>query len=77
MVRSVQAVHLFCSNTKTLQTDRNEIPHDLGHLGILSGVAKVIFEPVVRSVQTVHLSCVKNSTISKRTEMSIHSTLVA
>jgi hypothetical protein len=58
------------------QTDQNEIPHDLGHLGVLSGVSKVIFEPVVRSAQTVHLSCVKNSTLSKRTETSIHLSLV-
>jgi hypothetical protein len=36
--------------------DRNEIPHDLGHLGVLSGVSKAIFEPVVRSAQTVNLS---------------------
>jgi hypothetical protein len=76
MVRSSQAVHLSCSNTKTLQMDRNEIPHDPGHLGVLSGVSKVIFEPLVRSAQTVHLSCVKNSTISKRTETSIHLSLV-
>jgi hypothetical protein len=33
----------------SLQTDQNEIPHDLGHLGFLSGVSKAIFEPVVRS----------------------------
>jgi hypothetical protein len=56
--------------------DRYEIPHDQGHLGILSGVSKVIFVPVVRSTQTVHLSCIKNSTISKRTETSIHLSLV-
>jgi hypothetical protein len=48
----------------SLQADRNEIPHDLDHLGVLSGVSKAIFEPVVGSVQIVHLSCVKNSTIS-------------
>jgi hypothetical protein len=56
--------------------DRNEIPYDPGHLGVLSGVSKAIFEPVVRSAQTVHLSCVKNRTISKQTEMSIHLTHV-
>jgi hypothetical protein len=56
--------------------DRNEIPHDLGHLGVLSGVSKAIFETVVRSAQTVHLSCIKNGTISKRTETSIHLSLV-
>jgi hypothetical protein len=76
MVRSAQAVHLSCSNTKTLQTDRNEILHDPGHLGVLSGVSKVILEPMVRSGQTVHLSCVKNSTVSERIETSIHLSLV-
>jgi hypothetical protein len=69
-------MHLSCSNSKTLQMDRNNIRHDPGHLGVLSGVSKKIFEPVARSAQTVHLSCVKNNTISKRTETSIHLSLV-
>jgi hypothetical protein len=56
--------------------DLNEIPHDLGHLSVLSGVSKAIFEPMVRSAQTMHLSCVKNSTISKQTETSIHLSLI-
>jgi hypothetical protein len=60
----------------SLQTDRNEILHDPGYLGVLSVVSKSIFEPVVRSVQTVHLSCVKNNTISKQTETSIHLSLI-
>jgi hypothetical protein len=45
-------------------------------LGVLSGGSKAIFEHVERSAQTVQLSCVKNSTISKRTETSIHLSLV-
>jgi hypothetical protein len=56
--------------------DQNEIRHDPGHLGVLSAVSKAIFEPMVRSSQTVHLSCIKNSTISKWTEMSIQLTLI-
>jgi hypothetical protein len=76
MVRSAQAVHLSCSNTKTLQTDRNDIAHDLGHPGVLLGVYKAIFKHVICSAQTVHLSCIKNSTISKQTETSIHLSLV-
>jgi hypothetical protein len=51
MVRLAQTVLLSCSNTKTLQMDRNEIPHDLGHLGVLSGVSKAIIERVVRLAQ--------------------------
>jgi hypothetical protein len=60
----------------SLQMDWKEIPDDPGNLGVLSGVCKAIFEPVVRSEQTVHLSCLKISTISKRIEMSIHMSLV-
>jgi hypothetical protein len=56
--------------------DQNEIPHDPRHLGVLSGVSKMIFEPVFRSVQTVHLSCINTSTIPKWTEMSVHLSLV-
>ena len=56
--------------------DQNEIPHDPRHLGVLSGVSKMIFELVVCSAQTMHLSCVNISTISKRTETSIHLSLV-
>jgi hypothetical protein len=35
---------------------RNEIPHDPRDQGVLSGVSKMRFEPVVHSAQTVHLS---------------------
>jgi hypothetical protein len=44
--------------------------------GVVSGLPKMIFDPVVRSVQTVHLSYVKISTISKWTKTSIHLSLV-
>jgi hypothetical protein len=37
----------------------NEIWHDPHHLGVLSGVSKMIFEPMVRSMQTVQLFCIK------------------
>jgi hypothetical protein len=59
-----------------LQLDQNEIPHDPWHLGVPSGASKMISEPVVRSAQTVHLSCIKICSISKRTESSIHLSLV-
>ena len=58
------------------QIDRNEIPHDPRHLGVLYVVSKMIFVPVVCSAQTVHLCCVNISTISKRTQTSIHLSLV-
>jgi hypothetical protein len=46
-----------------LQIEQKEIPHDPRHLGVPSGVSKMISEAVVRSWQTVHLSCVNISTI--------------
>jgi hypothetical protein len=42
---------------------RNDIPHDPRHLVVLSGVFKMISEPVVRSTQTMSLSCINISTI--------------
>jgi hypothetical protein len=56
--------------------NQNEIPHDPLHLGVPSGVSKMIYDVVVCSAQTMRLSCVKTSTISKRTESSIHLSLV-
>jgi hypothetical protein len=44
--------------------DRNELPLDLRHLGVPSGVPKMISEPMVRSFQTVHLCCAEINTIS-------------
>jgi hypothetical protein len=46
-------------------------PHQLG---VLSGVSKMISEPMVCLTQSVHLSCIKGNTISKRTEMRFHIT---
>jgi hypothetical protein len=43
--------------------DRNVIPHDPRHLGVLSGVFKMILEPVVHSMQAVHLSCSYTKTL--------------
>ena len=51
--------------------ERSEIPHDPSHLGVPSGVSKMIFEPMVHSTQTMQLSCVKISTISKWVELSL------
>ena len=59
-----------------IQMDRNEIPHDPHHLGVLSGASKTISEPIVYSTQTVHLSCIRISTVSKWIETSFHLILV-
>jgi hypothetical protein len=56
--------------------DRNEIPQDPRHLVVPSGASKMIYELVVSSAKTVHLCYVKISSISKRTELSIHLSLV-
>jgi hypothetical protein len=59
-----------------LQTDQNEILHDPHHLGVPSGVSKIIYEPTVCSVQTVHLSWIKISSISKWTVRRLYMTHV-
>jgi hypothetical protein len=58
------------------QTDRIQLPLEPRHLGVPSGVPKMISEPMVRSARTVHLCCVKTSTISKQTELSFHFILI-
>jgi len=55
--------------------DRSKILCNTRHLGVPSGVSKMIFEHMVRSTQTMHLSCIKISTISKQTELSYHLSL--
>jgi hypothetical protein len=59
-----------------LQIDWIKILHDSRHLGVASGAPKTISELTVHSTQTVQLSCTKLSTVSKRTEMSFHLSLV-
>jgi hypothetical protein len=51
-----------------LQTDWNELPLELRHLGVLLGASKMITEPMVRLAQTVQLSCTDTNTVSKWTE---------
>ena len=76
MVRLAPTVHLSYTDTNSLQTDQNEIPHDPRHLGVPFGASKMIYEPMVCSAQTMHLSCVKISNISKQIEMSFHLSLI-
>ena len=54
--------------------DQNNLPLDPRHIGVSSGVSKMISEPMVRSAQTVHVPCVKINTMSKQTETSFHFT---
>jgi hypothetical protein len=55
--------------------DRNEVPHNPRHLGVLLGASKMIFVPMLRLVQPVHLYGIKISTISKWTEVNIYGCL--
>jgi hypothetical protein len=48
-------------------------PH---HVGVQSGVSKLISEAMVHLAQIMHLSCVEINTIYKRTETSFHLTHV-
>jgi hypothetical protein len=59
-----------------LQMDQHEIPQDPCHLVVPSGASKMMSKPALRSAHTMHLSCIKISTITKRTESSIHLSLV-
>jgi hypothetical protein len=56
--------------------DWHEILHDPRHLGVPLGASKKISKLMVRSAQTVHLSWIMISTISKRTKMCFHLSLV-
>jgi hypothetical protein len=56
--------------------EQNELPLDPHHLGVPTGVPKMIFERIARSAQTVHQYCVKINIISKQTKMSFFFTLV-
>jgi hypothetical protein len=56
--------------------DRTELPLEPHHLGVPSGVSKMISMCMVCSVQTVHLSCTNTNTISKWTNTRFHTTHV-
>ena len=65
-----QTMHLSCTDTNPVSKQKeSEIPRDPCHLGVPSGVSKMIVEPMVRSTQTVQLSCIKISTVSKWREI--------
>jgi hypothetical protein len=57
-----------------LQTDSDKLPLEPRHLGLSSGVSKMISEPIVRLAQIVLLYCTDTNTVSKQTEMRFHMT---
>ena len=56
--------HILHKYEHYIQMDRNEIPLEPRHLGVLWCAVKMISEPCLQ--QTVHLSCTNANTISKR-----------
>jgi hypothetical protein len=56
--------------------DQTELPLEPRHLGVPSGAAKMIYEPMVRLTQTEHLSCPDANIVSKWIEMRFHMTHV-
>jgi hypothetical protein len=75
MVHSMQTVHLTSIKISTIskQAKLSLEPH---HLGVPSGVPKMIFEQMVHLAQTVHISCTNSYTISKGKEVRFHMTHV-
>jgi hypothetical protein len=63
-------------NQHYLQKDQKEILYDPRHLGVPSGVSKIISEAMLRLVQTVDLSCTETNNISKSTETRFYMTHV-
>jgi hypothetical protein len=54
----------------------NRAPPNPHHLGVPSGVSKMIYEPMVRLTQTEHLSCTDANTLSKQIETRFRMTHV-
>jgi hypothetical protein len=57
-----------------LQMDWTELPLEPRHLGLPSGVSKMIFETMTCLAQTVDLSCTNTNTVSKWTKMRFYLT---
>jgi hypothetical protein len=73
---SVNSAPILHQEWHNLPTDRNELPVELHHLGVLSGASKTISPLMVRLTQTVHLSCTDANSISKWTNSIMHMTHV-
>jgi hypothetical protein len=72
-----QIVHLSCTDTKTV-SKQTKMRFNMTHVTLVfyRVCPKLFLRPWYVQRKTMHLSYVKISTISKRTEMSIHSSLV-
>jgi hypothetical protein len=67
---------ILCQDYHYPQTVWIQLLLELHHLGVPSGVSKMIYMPMVHLAQTVHLSCVKTSAVSKQIESSFHLILI-
>jgi hypothetical protein len=87
MIHSAQTVHLSCIEVHVTETvhlscayintiSKRTKTNDTRHLGVPSGVPKMIPMPMVHSAEIVHLSRAEINSISKRTETSFHLTHV-
>jgi hypothetical protein len=56
---------ILCQYLHYLQMDWNKLPLEPRHLGVSSGVSKMISDPIVHLAQTVHLSCLNTNTVYK------------
>ena len=56
--------------------DRNELPHEHGHLVVALDASRTILEPIVSLAQTVHLSYTDTNTVSVRKQVRFHMTHV-
>jgi hypothetical protein len=65
---------ILCQYMHYLQMDRKKLALEPCHLGVPSGVSKIISEPILRLVQTVYLCCIDTKTVSKWTKTRFHMT---
>jgi hypothetical protein len=56
IIRLAQTVHQSCLKISTLQMDQNELLFEPHHIGVPSGLSKMIFEPMVSWAQIVQLT---------------------
>jgi hypothetical protein len=73
IVRSTQTVHLSCVKITTI-SKRTKVSLEPRHLGLASGVSKMVSELMVCFAQTYHLSWTNTNIVSKHKEERFHMT---
>jgi hypothetical protein len=59
---------ILCQDYRYLQIDQYELLVEPRHLGVTSGVSKIISEAMAHSAQTMHPSYTDTNTVTKRRE---------